>query len=1630
MVKFALPSSSADETDPDPVHDVIVTINSAPAKNLTLTYSVGGTATASDYSIVNRGTVTIKATESSAVIPVMIINDTEDDDDETVILTLTGGTGYTVGSPNKHTLTITEKPTVTLFATPKIVDEGESVTVKVTLSSILPNAVTIPVMVTPGNTEPGDYSHNLTAFTISAGETEDSGTIVTNWDNDADEERFSVLLGTLPPQLRMNKGEVTIIIRDRDKPPTLRLSATTPVKEGDPVTVTATLSATLPGPVTIPITLGHGGILGTAEAGDYGTGLTQITIHANDLAATGTIPTFVDPDTDDETFTVALGTLPAEIIDASPRSVLVRIEDTDRPPDSLPTVYLSAGPTSVTEGGIVSVTVTLSRALPDPVTIPLTDIPGSATEPNDYVRLSSIDIPAGSRTGTGDLLTNHDDVYEGDETFEISIDTDRLPSAVLPGSPLKAQITIIDDDTPPPVEVTLKVDPQAVIEGNPFTVTATLTGALETEVTIPLNYINYEADVGDYVPLPQITVSSGQTEGSGQIKTIPDADIDDETFVVALSNSLPPELRQGRPFSRLVTIHDRIPPKEVTVRLSASPNRVNEGDPVTVTVELSDPLPGDVTIPLSVTGGTATAPDYDAPIPAQVVIKAEDTSGSYVIGTVQDQIDEPDEAFTVAVGTLPSGVLAVDPSRIAITITDDDDAGINLPPSVSVTEGGTETFAFSLNSEPTGRVTVEMAWPTGTDLTLTPPVRSFTPDNWDQMQQVTLYAAEDPDFNHDHIVVTLTATGVGYTGVSETIHVTIIDNDEPAIVAPISITVPEGGIQTVELRLAQKPSGTVTVTVPSAAGDLTASPLSLTFTPDTWQTLQEVTLRAGEDDDVVDDTEILRLNANGGGYAGITHQMEVRIIDNDEAGIEALEEVTIMEGSTAAFQIRLLAQPSGSVTITLSGHAGTDLTLDRSSLTFTVADWQTPQIVNLTAAEDDTDYSNEQILLTLSASGGGFDGTGHTTRVTIIDNDERLGPLTISIWNQQDYEDAGSLQLPIELNRPAEEIVTVQYASSDVDAEAGLDYTASRGIVIFDPGATRGVIEIEVIADQIPEPDETFQVTLSEASENVQILQAVGIGTIRDDDGNAMLRVEDARMQGEEGVTEFRVSLSHPQRRMVTAEYRTRDGTAKAGEDYEAASGVVMIASGTVEALIAVRLLKEDLDWEEETFTVHLESAKHAGIEKAVGVATIQESAAAGKKVLDAYATRFVRTASMQVVDALGDRFRRAADGAMCAAAERAEMAQLWYSASSWDPSLGELLAGCRMSQSLPLSSGSLSVWGQGAFRQFNGQGEDALTLRGEVTTGMVGADYRWSTGWLAGVLLAHSRGDGSFEMKEESGEIMSALTGIYPYVSYTRAGWEVWASAGAGRGNAEVLELKGDLTSRFGALGMQGTLVSGGTTRLRYHGDILVTDAEIDEHDITAEVYRIRGGLEASTQITGGIRPYVEANVRQDGGSAETGTGLELGGGVRFVNPAWHLRGEVRTQGLVMHTADGFTEWGFSGSLQMGSHTEGLMMRVRPSWGRGQGMSMYRQQTILDAVPLGTDVYRTELELGYGILWKEGSARSAAGMTQLPQGRMYRLGGELRPRELISFSVFGLAHGRKAALGDLGVNVQGALRY
>ena len=1415
---------------------------------------------------------------------------------------------------------------------------------------------------------------------------------------------------------------MTVTITDDDtRPRTVTLSASpNPVVEGGAVTITATLSEALTGAVTVPLTV----TAGTAEAGDYTVpSPSAITIPGGATSGELAIQTHEDDsEYDDETFTVAIdeGSLPSTALAGEPKTVTVTIEDDDTAP--IPTVTLSASSLSVVEGGTLTVTATLSDVLPNPVTIDLTDT-HITTEPADYDPLSSITIPGGQLTGSGDLVTNDDNIAESDEIFTVALGD--LPAGLLRGDPSSVELTILDDDVPPPTEVSLSVDPEEVNEGGAVTVVMQLSRTLTTDVEVPLEYPSGTAEDEDYTKLERVTILGGETTGSGQITTVVDMDTEDETFTVALG-SLPPELVAGRETSQTVTIRDSFPLQAVRLHLSATPDPVDEGDAVTVTVELAEVLLADVTIPLVLTGVTADAQDYRASSPSQVEIEAGGTRGTYMISILQDDIAEGNETFTVGFGTLPDAVVAGNPSEVAVTITDDDAAGLDAPPSVSLAEGSTGSFDLSLRSEPLDAVTVTLTGYSGSDLTLTTPSSLvFGPGDWSQPQQVTLRAVEDVDFSDDQVELTLSATGGGYTGVTERVLVTIIDNDVPGVDAPVLVTVAEGGSQTFEVALVTAPSADVTVTVPPVMGDLQLSPTQLTFTSGSWDMPQVVTLTASEDDDFVDDHEEIILTAGGGGYTGVTRPVAVTIADNDATEIVAVTEVTMEEGETYPLGVRLSAQPSGLVSVALTGHMGTQLTLEESLLTFAPTNWDIPQTVTLTALEDDNDFNTDRVELLLTASGGGYDNVTHLTTVTITDNDERSRPLSISIYDQRESEDAGMLRLRIELSQSTDQTVTVQYETTDVEAEAGVDYIASRGIVIFGPGATRGVITIDTIDDNILEEEERFEVTLSNPR-NAVIARGTGTGTILDDDGGgASLRIDDALALEQEGEVRFRVLLSHPQSRMISALYRTQDGTARAGEDYEASSGVVMFSPGTTEALIAVPLLIDGLDWREETFTVHLVSSKQAEITKSVGLATIQETTV-GEGILEAYAARFVRTSSSQVVDALGERFRSGADGAYCGASERAEMAQLWYVASSWDPSLGELLAGCRMSARS--SGGSFSMWGRGAFRRFTGQGVDALTLDGEVTTGMLGVDYRWTQGLLAGVLLAHSQGDGSFEVVQRSGSVTAGLTGIYPYVSYTRAGWDVWLSAGAGRGQAAVLELEGDLVSRFGAMGVRGTLASAGAVGLNYHGDVLLTDAEIADHGVTAEVYRVRAGVEAHARISKRVRPYVEANVRRDGGNAETGLGLEFGGGVRVAYPAWRLRGEVHTRGLVMHTAEAFTEWGLSGMLQVGLESEGLMVRLRPSWGRGHGMRMYRQQTILDAVPLGANAHRTELELRYGIPWRKGTARPVVGVTQLAQGTMYRFGGELRPGERFTVSVFGVTHARTP--GGVGLSVRSSLQY
>ena len=77
----------------------------------------------------------------------------------------------------------------------------------------------------------------------------------------------------------------------------------------------------------------------------------------------------------------------------------------------------------------------------------------------------------------------------------------------------------------------------------------------------------------------------------------------------------------------------------------------------------------------------------------------------------------------------------------------------------------------------------------------------------------------------------------------------------------------------------------------------------------------------------------------------------------------------------------------------------------------------------------------------------------------------------------------------------------------------------------------------------------------------------------------------------------------------------------------------------------------------------------------------------------------------------------------------------------------------------------SVAVWGRGAYSGFSGQAHD-VALDGEVATAMLGTDYA-AGGWIAGLSLSFSEGDGTYRLDGREGALNSRMTGLYPYVGY-----------------------------------------------------------------------------------------------------------------------------------------------------------------------------------------------------------------------------------------------------------------------
>uniref|UniRef100_UPI0037E70BD1 solute carrier family 8 member 4b n=1 Tax=Semicossyphus pulcher TaxID=241346 RepID=UPI0037E70BD1 len=209
----------------------------------------------------------------------------------------------------------------------------------------------------------------------------------------------------------------------------------------------------------------------------------------------------------------------------------------------------------------------------------------------------------------------------------------------------------------------------------------------------------------------------------------------------------------------------------------------------------------------------------------------------------------------------------------------------------------------------------------------------------------------------------------------------------------------------------------------------------------------------------------------------------------------------------------------------------------------------------------------------------------------------------------QCFENCGSLKLTVSRHGgDAGVTVKVDYRTEDGTANAGSDYEFAEGTLLFKPGETLKEITVGVIDDDIFEEDEYFYVHLS----NPRVVGYPEIGTapldasatpkavlgdnhtatvtIYDDDHAGIFTFETASQRVSEsvGVMELKVLRTSGARGLVAVPYRTVDGTAKGGEDYELASGKLEFQNDETMKIIEVKIIDDEEYEKNKAFTIEL----------------------------------------------------------------------------------------------------------------------------------------------------------------------------------------------------------------------------------------------------------------------------------------------------------------------------------------------------------------------------------------------------------------------------------------------------------
>lgn len=1093
---------------------------------------------------VDATTVTIPAGATTVLVRTPVTNDATYEPNETFSLTATLVSGDVNLTQPTGVATIVDALPFFQPITPVTVNEGAGqATFTITLSEPSKDPITVRYSTTDGTATGGvDYTPVTGMLTFAPGETTKTVNVpITNDSVYEGPETFSLQLSDpvnagLPSPTGLgtiaDDGTGTVppgVTPDDDRPHVGTVSS--PVaQEGQPLDFTITLTHTSTTPTVLELVPRSGsGTVGTD------TGPLEVSFDSGKTFVPVTDGKVTVPPGSD-TLIVRVPT----VLDANPETSETVFLDVKAPADTAPMygtgtiedapLVSIAGPASVKEDvGAAVYTVSLSHASTAEVQVRVATSNGVAQAGSDYQAVTQVlTFAPGETTKSVSVNITNDTLFEGQEDYAIGLSA---PSGAVIQSGSGSVTTTISDEANKDTGANNDAPKLAVTDLNlpetsgyaVFNVTLDKASGVATTVALALadgtakgggvdygstgaGNLQVSTDGGTtWTDATTATFAPGKTSVLVRTPLIADTvDESSETFTLKATTSTPADGTSNASATGTATVFD-LP------ALRIDDQTVNEATgTATFTVTLSSAASTEVTVHYSSADGTATSgSDYGA-VSGTLTFAPGELSKTISVPITDDLVYEGPETFTIQLATPSPNAVIADPQGLG-TIKDDGTG--TVPPGVTPTDDRPHaTINDVVVNEGAGTAT-------------------FT---------VTLAGTATTPVTIDYATADGTAkAGQDYTATTGTVTFAPGETSKSITVPILNDAVYEGS-ETFTVNLTN-PSSNALITDPSGLGTIKddgTGPVPPGVTPD-------------------DDRPVVSIN-------------DVLV---NEASAKATFTVTLSNASDLPVTIKYSS-------VNGTAEAGFDYDAVLGTLTFAPGELTKTIDVPL---HNDTVYEGAetfQIVLTdptnakVNAAGAGVDATKDGTGIgTILD--DGTGPVPPGVTPDNDKpavainditvnEGAGTATFTVTLTNAAKMPVTVDYASADGTAKAGLDYSVVAGTLTFDPGQTSKTITVPILNDNVYEGAETFTVNLS-APTNATIADGSGLGTIKDDgtgpvppgvtpDNDTPLLTIDSPIVVENlagAHVVFTLTLGNPSAVATTVSLALTDGTAKgAGVDY------------------------------------------------------------------------------------------------------------------------------------------------------------------------------------------------------------------------------------------------------------------------------------------------------------------------------------------------------------------------------------------------------------------------------------------------------------------------------------------------